>query len=148
MQHAKTLTLRQNYAQELLNITTLQQSKAYSEIKIARPIKEILRHETILDKQVNSGNPNIVNNTAVLFNKKYPTPERTALEKEIDTYVKNGAALMPKDTIDFYESAIPILNNAVKNPLINSSHHIVDYKLISAETQRLAQKLRGVFIFK
>lgn len=145
---AKTISARPDYAQEIFNITTVQQSSAYSEIKIARPMKEILKHETMLDNKVNSAQPHIVNNTAVLFNKKYPTPERFDLEKEIDTYVKNGAKLAPKDTINFYESSIPIINNAIKNPLIKSSRHIVDYKGISAETQRLAQKLRGVFTFK
>ncbi len=90
----------------------------------------------------------IVRNTANLFNKKYPTTERLDLEKQIDTYVKNGATLAPKDTINFYENSIPILNNAIKNPQINNPQQIVEYKLISAETYQLAKKLRGVFTFK
>lgn len=148
IQSVKTPSLRQNYIQELQNITALQQSPAHSEIKIARPIKEILKHETILDNKINFGQPLIVRNTAVLFNKKYPTTERLDLEKQIDTYVKNGATLAPKDTINFYENSIPILNNAIKNPQINNPQQIVEYKLISAETYQLAKKLRGVFTFK
>lgn len=146
-QKMKLPRLRPNYIQEMLNITTVQQSPAYTEIKTVRPIKEILKHETMLDNKINPGTSGVVQNTANLMNNKYPTPERQNLEKEIENYVKNGATLTPKDTINFYENAVPIVDSAIKNPQMYN-FYIVNYKMISAETTRLAKKLRGVFTFK
>lgn len=101
--------------QVIQNINNLQQileNKAF-EINFTK----LIEREQKIDAEVFPKQPKVVPNTAEVFNKKFYTKTRLALEKEIRDYNKSDYT-HPKNPHDFYQGVSTGLQHSIKDPSV------------------------------